>query len=143
MALDFEKHLIRQREFSVKAFGPDRSVLGVIDHIEREIDEVRDNPGDVTEWIDIVLLACDGAMRSGHSPATVSAALNEKLTINENRDWPDWRMADQDKAIEHIKAGKKQTGSASAAFTMTLAGAATLIAFFIATKVGFAVALGF
>jgi hypothetical protein len=40
---------------------------------------------------------------SGASPDQIAAALEAKQTRNEGRTWPDWRTADPDKAIEHVK----------------------------------------
>lgn len=50
---------------------------------------------------DVASLALDGAWRAGHTAEQVAAGLGDKLTKNEGRDWPDWRTADPDKAIEH------------------------------------------
>ena len=98
---DFEQHLIRQREFSEKTFGPNFNFKGVINHIEKELKEIENDPHDLVEWIDIVLLALDGAWRAGYSPQQIINALVYKQTKNENRTWPDWRTVDPTKAIEH------------------------------------------
>lgn len=100
-AYDLVAHLDRQRAFSVKAFGPGARAEGISDHIRKELAEVAAAPEDLSEWIDIVLLALDGAWRAGHSSAAIAGALAGKLAKNEQRDWPDWRTADPDKAIEH------------------------------------------
>lgn len=98
-------HLHRQREFSERIFGPGTRLKGVLDHIRKELVEVEEKPDDVMEWIDIVLLALDGAWRSGHSPEKIAFALAEKQTRNEHRQWPDWRTSEPDKAIQHIRTG--------------------------------------
>jgi hypothetical protein len=100
---DLVAHLARQRAFSLKTFGPGARHKMVLDHIEKELKEIRDVPYDVTEWIDLVLLAFDGALRTGASPRDVANALKDKLTINERRDWPDWRVKDPNKAITHLR----------------------------------------
>ncbi len=104
---DFVGHLERQRAFSERAFGPGSRPLrlaGVIDHIQKELREIEADPSDLEEWIDVVLLACDGAWRAGHEPAAIAAALEAKLAKNERRTWPDWRTAPADKAIEHDRS---------------------------------------
>lgn len=101
--MDLIKQLWRQKEFSIKTFGPSERLDGVIDHIKKELKEVEENPYDLEEWIDIVLLAFDGARRAGHSPEEIAQALSDKQTKNENRVWPDWRNVDPSKAIEHVK----------------------------------------
>ena len=97
-------HLYRQRAFSGRAFGPGTRTAGVLDHIRKELVEVELDPGDVTEWIDVVLLAFDGAWRAGHTPEAIVEALAAKQAKNEARTWPDWRTADPNKAIQHVKS---------------------------------------
>lgn len=100
---DFSAHLQRQREFSEKTFGPGQRTQGVIDHIRKELVEIEEAPGDLSEWIDVVILALDGAWRIGASPDAIIAALAGKQAENEARQWPDWRRAAPDKAIEHFR----------------------------------------
>lgn len=99
---DFATHLHRQRAWSAWTFGPGMNTHGIIDHIEKELVEIEEAPTDVTEWIDVIILALDGAMRAGHSPEDVIGALVAKQTKNESRKWPDWRTAEPGKAIEHL-----------------------------------------
>jgi hypothetical protein len=96
-------HLNRQREFSLKTFGPGTRTQGVVDHIRKELVEIEAKPSDLMEWIDVILLAFDGAWRAGYEPEEIIAAIEAKQTKNENRQWPDWRTADPNKAIEHVK----------------------------------------
>lgn len=100
---DLVAHLHRQREFSLRTFGPGERAAGVIAHIRKELVEIEAAPGDLYEWIDVVLLALDGAVRAGHTPEQVARALDAKLTRNEARNWPDWRTVEPGKAIEHIR----------------------------------------
>lgn len=102
--MDFIAHLRRQRAFSARIFGPGARTTGVLDHIRKELREIEAKPDDLSEWIDVVLLACDGAWRAGYTPEQIAEALAAKLARNEAREWPDWRTADPDKAIEHVKA---------------------------------------
>lgn len=104
-AFDFPSHLQRQREWSERTFGPGARSQGVVDHIRKELREIEADPQDLREWIDVVILALDGAWRSGASPAEIIAALVAKQTRNESREWPDWRTSDPDKAIEHVRSG--------------------------------------
>ena len=99
-------HLDRQQAWSAETFGPAevRGHRGVLDHIRKELVEIEAEPGDVTEWADLIILAFDGAWRSGHSPADTIAAIKANQERNEARTWPDWRTADPNKAIEHIRA---------------------------------------
>jgi hypothetical protein len=101
---DFASHLQRQRDWSGKTFGPGSRAQGVVDHIRKELLEIEVDPGDLKEWIDVVILALDGAWRSGAQPQEIIAALVAKQTKNEGRVWPDWRTADPNKAIEHDRS---------------------------------------
>lgn len=101
---DLVAHLERQRAFSERTFGPGARTKGVIDHIRKELAEIEADPADVMEWVDVVILAFDGAWRAGWEPAAIVAAIVEKQARNETRTWPDWRTADPDKAIEHVRA---------------------------------------
>ena len=101
---DFAAHLQRQREWSAATFGPGDRAQGVLDHIRKELGEIEADPGDLTEWIDVVILALDGAWRSGASPAEIIDALVAKQSRNERRQWPDWRTMPADRAIEHVRA---------------------------------------
>ena len=125
---DFVEYLARQVAVSRCNFGPNERTLGVIDHIEKELKEIKaeDTPqGRAEEWIDVALLALDGATRAMREairarekyPCTldptadrialevVSAIKRKQQGKNELRDWPDWRTVPEDKAIEH-KRGK-------------------------------------
>lgn len=103
-AFDFQAHLQRQRDWSERTFGPGDRAKGVVDHIRKELNEIEADPGDLKEWIDVVILGLDGAWRSGATPEQIIAALVAKQTKNEGRNWPDWRTASPDKAIEHVRA---------------------------------------
>ena len=100
---DFSAHLARQRDWSAKTFGPEGRLLGVVDHIRRELREIEADPGDLREWIDVVILALDGAWRTGAYPDAIIAALVAKQAKNEAREWPDWRGKPMDMAIEHVR----------------------------------------
>jgi len=100
---DFKKHLERQITFSEKTFGPGDRTKGVIDHIRKELLEIEAKPKDISEWIDVVILALDGAWRQGATPDLIINMLVIKQNKNERRNWPDWRTQPLDKAVEHIK----------------------------------------
>lgn len=103
---DLVKHLERQKAFSANAFGPGARTKGIIDHIQKELGEIAADPNDLSEFIDVALLAFDGAWRAGYEPAEIAAAFEAKLVKNENRQWPDWRTSDPNKAIEHVRNEK-------------------------------------
>jgi hypothetical protein len=104
LPFDFLTHLQRQREFSERTFGPGTRTTGIIDHIRKELREIEADPTDVIEWIDVAILALDGAWRAGYQPEQIIDALVAKQAKNEARIWPDWRTADPERAIEHDRA---------------------------------------
>lgn len=107
-SFDLHEHLHRQREFSERTFGPGERLAGVIDRIRKELVEVEKAAADgdptLPEWVDVIILALDGAWRSGATPQAIAAAIADKQARNEARRWPDWRSADPGKAIEHDRA---------------------------------------
>ena len=107
-SLDLVAHLRRQRAWSDQTFGPGERTAGVIDHIRKELLEVEAAPTDTSEWIDVAILALDGAMRAGATPEQVAAALLAKQARNEARTWPDWRTMPKDQAIEHVRIEEYQ-----------------------------------
>lgn len=102
---DFLGHLRRQRAWSERTFGPGNRAKGVVAHIRKELLEIEADPGDLVEWIDVVILALDGAWRSGATPEQIISALDRKQRRNQAREWPDWRTVPEDQAIEHKRDG--------------------------------------
>lgn len=112
--MDLKQHLIRQMAFSHATFGPGQRTKGVTDHIRKELTEVAEAHGDASEWVDVVILALDGLTRQlayvngeRRNPNEVSEIacrmIEGKQSRNEARQWPDWRTAPKDKAIEHVR----------------------------------------
>ena len=108
LQFDLLTHLRRQIQFSERTFGPGDRTDGVCDHIRKELREVQDDAGagvpTLPEWVDVIILAFDGAWRSGASPEQIVEAIVAKQAKNERRRWPDWRTAELGKAIEHDRA---------------------------------------
>ncbi|MCB2412368.1 DUF550 domain-containing protein [Demequina sp. TTPB684] len=99
-------HLTRQREFSLATFGPGVREAGVIDHIRKELVEIADAETleqAVQEWVDVIILALDGALRTGVPAQEVLDAVLAKQQHNEAREWPNWRTQPKDRAIEHVR----------------------------------------
>lgn len=100
---DLIAHLRRQIDFSRRTFGPGRRTEGVTAHITKELDEIRSSPDELGEWVDVILLALDGAWRTGATPDAIADAIERRQTRNEARTWPDWRSQPEDGPIEHIR----------------------------------------
>jgi hypothetical protein len=166
LGLRFDDYLLRHLEWGWATFGSPaegRGPPGPLDHLKKELKEIQDNPSDVTEWIDAIILSIDGFYRAGGSFINFDSAVSDAWVIassplgavrvmqellgalsenpadfelwerslfiavrgyvaanngstndllmqmfakqrkNFNRDWPDWRQCDPDKAVEHVK----------------------------------------
>ncbi|WP_226493103.1 dATP/dGTP pyrophosphohydrolase domain-containing protein [Hydrogenophaga taeniospiralis] len=110
LQFDLVTHLHRQIAFSERTFGPGDRTAGVCDHIRKELREVQDDAAaglpTLAEWVDVIILAFDGAWRSGATPEQITKAIVAKQSKNEGRKWPDWRTADPTKAIEHDRTSE-------------------------------------
>ena len=104
MTFDLISHLRRQFAFSYATFGPGHRTAGNLDHIRKELREIENDPDDLKEWVDVMILAFDGAMRRGFSPEAIVSTIEAVQSRNEARIWPDWRTQPLDKAIEHDRS---------------------------------------
>lgn len=86
--LELEEYTLRQRKWSERVFNPGKRTIGITEHIKKEIDEIRADPNDYKEWIDIIILAIDGYWRAGGDPAKLMQNLRDKQRINFARKWP-------------------------------------------------------
>ncbi len=103
----------RQIEWSRETFGPALRTKGVLDHIRKELGEIEQEPHDLSEWVDVVILAMDGFWRHGGKAADLLPALLAKQKKNMARTWPDWRTMGEDRAIEHDRSKDAALGGAS------------------------------
>ena len=111
---DFEAFALRKAAHSIAAFGLRQTDEGILDHLKKEIEEVRkaERPKEKQrEWVDIFMLSLDGLLRSlireGHLTTRAASEavhmIRTKQTALEMREWPDWRTVAPDKAIEHVR----------------------------------------
>jgi hypothetical protein len=96
---DLASLLVRQIEWSTHTFGSGCRTLGILKHIEKEIAEVRAKPDDLTEWVDIILLAIDGYWR--HGGRKIMRDLTAKAEINYQRVYP--MPTSEDEPSEHVR----------------------------------------
>jgi dATP/dGTP diphosphohydrolase len=101
--INFAEFIDLKWEWSKETFGPGRRTAGISDHIRRELKEIAEDPEELDEWVDIILLAIDGACRAGHKGEKIVAGILSKHMKNVGRDWPDWRTMSEDEAIEHVR----------------------------------------
>lgn len=73
--------------WSRETFGEGERTEGVVKHIQKELEEILAAPHDLTEWVDVMLLAMDGFWRAGGNSALLLEALKAKQEINYQRKW--------------------------------------------------------
>lgn len=83
------QYIQTQIKWSLKIFQQGRSDTDLIDNIQKKLDEIKNQPGKLTEWIDIIILGLDGAWRNGFAPVDIIKALREKQLINITNNEPD------------------------------------------------------
>jgi hypothetical protein len=98
---DIKEWFLLQVPWSRATFGAGPRANGVCDHIESELKEIRANPDDLSEWVDVITLGFDGASRQGYSYDEIVSELHRKQTINFLRKWP--APTNEDKSVEHIR----------------------------------------
>lgn len=100
------RFLSEKWEHSQRVFGP-QTTTGVLNHVRSEVEEIQEEPTDITEWVDLILLGMDGAMRSCPDPKTapqeVVRAIRDKFEVVKKRQYPDWRTLAPDEASYHEK----------------------------------------
>jgi hypothetical protein len=89
------EYLQKHMAWSAATFGPGRRTQGITEHIREELSEIEQEPLDLFEWVDVVILALDGAWRAGYTPETICAALVSKQKINFQRKWHENPVEDQ------------------------------------------------
>lgn len=99
-----EDDLNLQSEWSFDTFGPGPRLKGVLSHIRKELKEIENEPQDISEWADLLILSFDGALRQGFTGRDIIKAYWDKAKLNREREWPDWEGSSQDEAIEHIRS---------------------------------------
>ena len=98
--VDLSTVITWQRNWSLRTFGSGKRTEGLCRHIEKELAEIRSKPQDLEEWIDVILLAMDGAWRAGYTDGQVADALLAKQLKNHKRQWV---VGAQDEPCEHVR----------------------------------------
>ena len=107
--VDMLQYVIKQRAWSERAFGPPATTdtQRICTHITKELDEIRQFLGDCEEWVDVIILALDGAWRAGHSPLTIASTLRLKQEKNAARKWV--IPSDPTTPIEHDRYEERES----------------------------------
>lgn len=91
-----------QAAWSQKTFGSDstRGPIGPLKHMLKEVQEALDNPTDIEEYADLLLLLMDSSRRAGFSPMSLLYAARAKMRKNKEREWP---KPTSDEPVEHVR----------------------------------------
>ncbi len=89
--------------FTIDTFGPGERLAGTLAHLREELAEVEAAPHDLEEWVDLILLAINGATRHGHGPDAIMEGIADKVAKNMRRTWPDWRSVSEGAPIKHVR----------------------------------------
>nr|WP_250664077.1 dATP/dGTP pyrophosphohydrolase domain-containing protein [Escherichia coli] len=63
--------------------------IGPLKHLSKEALEAAAEPDDLSEWADMQFLLWDAQRRAGIGDAEITAAMENKLKINMERQWPE------------------------------------------------------
>jgi len=99
--MNLESYIEAQRLWSSKVFGTGEMTEGILRHMDEEVSEIRENPDDLSEWADVIILALDGMWRRGYTSAQIASALRDKQKVNSQRDWPE--NVPEGEPIRHLK----------------------------------------
>ena len=85
-----ERELIRHEhaKWSDSTFGC-VGPIGPLKHLSKEALEAAAEPDDLSEWADMHFLLWDAQRRAGISDAEITAAMEDKLKSNMERQWPE------------------------------------------------------
>jgi hypothetical protein len=122
LKIDIETYYATQVEWSRNTFGPALRTKGIINHITKELREIEAKPHDLSEWVDVIMLAMDGFWRHGGKPEDLMPSMLAKQAKNMARTWPDWRGINEDTAIEHDRSILEDTVFDEEGFTIWTGG---------------------
>ena len=109
MRLDVTGLLIKHGEWTEKTFGSGLRTKGITDHIRKELIEIENDPKSLEEWVDVIMLALDGARRIGATPVDIFNQLENKLTICATRVYPfpssEEEVSEHDRSIDFSQRG--------------------------------------
>jgi len=97
---DFQELQINIANWSNATFGPGQRTEGMIAHLLKEVQELHEEPNDLEEYADCLMLLIDAAYSVGFDMKKLLKATQKKLEINKKRKWG---PQNQDGSIEHVR----------------------------------------
>lgn len=105
--MDLVAYIEDHQRWSLNTFGQGTRTGGLVKHIQKECEEILAKPDDLEEWIDVIILAIDGAWRAGYAPHQIARMLELKLLKNERRQWK--VSTDPNAPNEHVRTDEDDT----------------------------------
>ena len=81
----FNEFVARHAEWTEATFGPGLRTKGITNHIRKELIEIENEPTKLEEWIDVILLALDGARRTGANGSAILDEIERKHALVKTR----------------------------------------------------------
>jgi hypothetical protein len=113
--------LNQQHSWSNEVFGRTENVAARLErlrkHIDSELQEIDEDRTNLEEWVDLMILSMEAALRAGHTPHAIVMALEAKQARNMARQWPQtpenepsFHVCGSDDESDVWKGGKKAAG---------------------------------
>jgi hypothetical protein len=98
---------IDQNDWSQSRFGtPEvKGPIGPLRHMEKEVVEAINEPGDIEEYADLLILWLDATWRAGFTLEQVIQAAHNKMKVNREREWQ--AIIDPNAPCEHQRGGSR------------------------------------
>lgn len=89
-------------------FGSDqeRGPIGPLKHLIKEVQETMEDPSNIVEWADCMIILFDGCRRAGHTFRDLVGAMRGKHQVNVTRKWPKADSGNPE-PIEHVREEEK------------------------------------
>ena len=97
---DWQKLQDEIEKWSDNQFGFNRPPTGSINHLIKEVQELKEEQYCLEEYADCLMLILDAARMAGYNCDNLFKATQDKLKVNKNRKWG---PLDKDGVSEHIR----------------------------------------
>ena len=87
-------------EWADETFGPKSSPRPALLHLQKEVQEVLDNPDDKVEYADCLMILLDAYRNAGGTADELVAIAFNKLEVNKQREWG---PPDENGVCEHVR----------------------------------------
>lgn len=99
MKFAFEQLAWRVAEFQSRVF-PESKTSATLAHLAREVEELRADPDDLSEFADVLILTLGAAAKQGFTPEQLLTAAHQKMDVNNLRRWS---APDAEGVCQHVE----------------------------------------